>query len=116
MGAKAVSVASLLHLCSKFDSLDLCGVDRVSSQDAIKRRFNGVLPRFTIWSVLFGLGVFLEQRPQGQTSLPGEAGMDIFSTLGKVFKLTGCKRDQKLAIDAGHGLPRSMGRDGIGAW
>jgi len=30
-----------------------------------------------------------------QTSLPGEAGMDIFSTLGKVFKLTGCKRDQK---------------------
>ena len=55
-------------------------------------------------------------RPQGQTSLPGEAGMDIFSTLGKVFKLTGCKRDQKLAIDAGHGLPRSTGRDGIGAW
>jgi len=42
--------------------------------------------------------------------------MDIFSTLGKVFKLTGCKGDQKLAIDAGHGLPRSMGRDGIGAW
>jgi len=43
-----------------------------------------------------------------QTSLPGEVGMDIFSTLGKVFKLTGCpsiflgtvslsnrKRDQK---------------------
>jgi len=51
-----------------------------------------------------------------QTILPGEAGMDNFSTLGKVFKLTGCKRVQKLAIDARHGLPRSMGRDGIGAW
>ena len=25
-----------------------------------------------------------------QTSLPDEAGMDIFLTLGKVFKLTGC--------------------------
>ena len=36
-----------------------CQGDPNSSQDAIKRRFNRVLARFTIWSILFGLGTTL---------------------------------------------------------
>ena len=35
----------------------LCPV--LDRQDAINRRFNRVLARFTIWSILFGLGAAL---------------------------------------------------------
>ena len=35
------------------------GLLRLPPQDAIKRRFNGVLSRFIIWSILYGPGAAL---------------------------------------------------------
>ncbi len=42
----------------------------ILSQDAINRRFNGVLARFTIWSIFIGFGAFLGL-PKGRSEAKG---------------------------------------------
>ncbi len=57
LAGKGVSVAYLLHLCSKNATVEFGFLSPpISTPDVIKRRFNGVLARFTISSILLEPG------------------------------------------------------------